>query len=126
MDSMSTMRKRNRRFDKKRARRASTRGAFWKLLVFVGILAFLAMDGYKFVPRLQYWWHNRQIKQGYVAEVQKLHEEQQRLKEERDRLGHNLLTQERLAREMGYIKPGETVYKLVPKPIADAGSGLAD
>ena len=120
------MQKKNRRFDKNRARRARAWGAFWKLLVFAGVLSFLAIDGYKFVPRLQYWWHNREIKQEYVAEVEKLREEQQRLREERDKLGHSLLTQERLAREMGYIKPGETVYKLVPKPNTDDGSGPGD
>ena len=114
------MRKRNRRIDRNRARRARAWGFFWKLLVFVGVLSFLAIDGYKFVPRLQYWWNNREIKQEYVTEVERLRGEQQRLKEEMDKLGHSLLTQERLAREMGYIKPGETVYKLVPKPNTDA------
>ena len=114
------MRKRNRRIDRNRARRARAWGFFWKLLVFVGVLSFLAIDGYKFVPRLQYWWNNREIKREYVTEIERLHVEQQRLKEDMDKLGHSLLTQERLAREMGYIKPGETVYKLVPKPNTDA------
>ena len=120
------MQKKNRRSDRKRASRARVLDAFWKLLVLVGVLSFLAIDGYKFVPRLQYWWHNREIKQEYVTEVEKLRAEQQQLKEEKDKLGHNLLTQERLAREMGYVKPGETVYKLAPRPNADAGSGLGD
>lgn len=105
--------RRTRRIDRDRPRR--TWRVLWKLLVFAGILSFLAADGYKFVPRLQYWWRNRQIKQEYVVEVKRLHQEQQRLRDEVNKLQHNLLTKERLAREMGFIKPGETVYKFVPK-----------
>ena len=82
------------------------------------------MDGYRFVQGLQYWWRNREIKQGYVEEVERLQQEQQRLKEEVYKLKYNPLTQERLAREMGYIKPGETVYKFVPK--SDDGSYLGN
>ncbi len=84
------------------------------LLVCAMILSFLAIDGYKFVPRVQYWWRNREIKQGYVQEVEKLRQEQQRLKDKIDKLEHSPLAQERLAREMGYIRRGETVYKFVP------------
>ena len=120
------MRNKNRRSDKNKAGRASVRGVLWKLLVCVGVLSFLTMDGYKFMPRLQYWWHNREIKQEYVTEVERLRVEQQRLKEEMEKLGHSLLAQERLAREIGYIKPGETVYKLVAKPNTDAVSGQED
>ena len=39
----------------------------------------------------------------------------EQLKEEIYKLKHDLFTQEQLAREMGYIKPGETVYKFAPK-----------
>ena len=86
------------------------------------ILSFLAIDSYKFVPRVRYWWRNREIKQGYVTEVERLRQEQQQLKEEIDKLEHSPLTQERIAREMGYIKPGETVYKFVPKANVGVGS----
>jgi cell division protein FtsB len=109
------MRRRNRRTDGDGEHRGRIWGILWKVLVCAGILSFLAVDGYKFVPRLQYWWRNRQIKQEYVIEVDRLHQEQQQLKEEIYKLEHSLLTQERLAREMGFIKPGETVYKFRAK-----------
>ena len=81
----------------------------------IALVSFLALDGYRFTQVFQYWRRNREIKQGYAREVERLWQERQRLKERAYKLEHNLLTQERLAREMGYIKPGETVYKFVPK-----------
>jgi len=86
-------------------------GTFLILLICTAFLSFLAVDGYRFIKGLQYWQRNREIKQGYVQKVERLQQEQQRLKEEIDKLEHNVLSQERLAREMGYIKPGEIVYK---------------
>ena len=83
-------------------------------LICAMIVSFVAIDGYKFVPRFQYWLRSKEIKQEYVAAVEELRQEQGRLKTEIDKLENNALTQERLAREMGYIKPGETVYKFVP------------
>ena len=126
MDLVSNMPKKNRRNDRNRARRAKVWGVLWKLLVCVGVLSFLAIDGYRAVPRLQYWWHNREIKQEYITEVERLRGKQRRLKEEMNKLEHSPLTQERLAREMGYIKPGETVYKLVPKSYDGAAPELTD
>jgi len=78
------------------------------------IVSFLAIDGYKFVPRFRYWWRNMEIKQEYVMAVEELRQKQRRLKAEIERLENSTLAQERLAREMGYIKPGEIVYKFVP------------
>jgi cell division protein FtsB len=83
-------------------------------LVCAMLVSFLAIDGYKFVPRFQYWLRNREIKQEYVMAVEEVRQEQERLKAEIYKLENNTLTQERLAREMGYIKPGETVYKFAP------------
>ena len=108
------MRKRNRRVDRKKKRHEKMRGILWTLLVCAIVISFLAIDGYKFIPQVRYWWRNREIKHGYVQEVEKLRQEQERLKEEIDKLEHNTLAQERLAREMGYIKPNETVYKFAP------------
>ena len=85
---------------------------FVKLLLLVAFLSFLAMDGYRFIRGFQYWQRNREIKQGYVRDVDRLREEKKQLEEKLQRLEHSLLAQERLAREMGYIKPGETVYKI--------------
>ena len=108
---------RNRRTVRRTTR--NTRGTkrwetFLILLICTAFLSFLAADGYRFIKGLQYWNRNREIKQGYVREVEKLQREQQRLKEEIDNLENNVLTQERLAREIGYIKPGEIVYKFKP------------
>jgi cell division protein FtsB len=108
---------RNRRTGRRTTRntRGTKRwGTFLILLICTAFLCFLAVDSYRFIKGLQYWQRNREIKQGYVQKVERLQQEQQRLKEEIDKLEHNVLSQERLAREMGYIKPGEIVYKFAP------------
>ena len=88
---------------------------FWKLFLCAVFLFFLSIGGYRFTKGFQDWRRNENIKRGYVEEVDRLKTERQRLKREIQNLEHNLLTQERLAREIGYIKPGETVYKFVSK-----------
>lgn len=108
------MSRKNRRVNRNTKRRDKLRGIFLTVLICAMIVSFLAIDGYKFVPRFQYWLRNREIKQEYVMAVEEVRQEQERLKAEIDKLKNNSLTQERLAREMGYIKPGETVYKFVP------------
>ena len=120
------MNEKNRRIDvTNTARSAKTWCALGKLLLCVAFLSLLALDSYRFARGFQYWWRNREIKHGYVEEVERLRQEQQRLKEEIYKLKHSSLTQERLAREMGYIKPGEIVYKFVSKSHGDS-SKLTD
>lgn len=109
-----SMSRKNRRVNRNTQRRDRLRSIFLTVLVCAMIVSFLAIDGYKFVPRFQYWWRNREIKREYVMAVEEVRQEQRRLKAEIDKLENNTLTQERLAREMGYIKPGEIVYKFVP------------
>jgi cell division protein FtsB len=109
------MKKKNRRINGNTTRSARRWRAFGKLLFCVAFLSFLALNGYRFTRGFRYWSRNREIRRGYVQEVERLRQEQERLKEEIYKLKHSLLAQERLAREMGYIKPGEIVYKFVPK-----------
>jgi len=115
------MKKKNRRISKHKEQGARGWHTFGKLLLCIAFLSFLALDGYRFVKGFRYWWRNREIRQGYVEEVEWLRREQKRLKGEIHNLRYSLFAQEELAREMGYIKPGEIVYKFVPKP-HDAGS----
>jgi cell division protein FtsB len=106
------MKKKDRRIGKNSARRTKKWSIFLKLLLFIAFLSFLAIDGYRAVQRFQYWQRNSEIKEGYVQAVDQLRQEQKRLEKEIHDLKSRSLSQERLAREMGYIKPGETVYKL--------------
>lgn len=107
-----TMPKRNRRVSENAIRWKKIWGFLWKFVICAALLSFLAMDGYKSVPRFKYWWRNRAIKQDYLEEIESLRQKRQQLRETKNKLESNLLTQERIAREMGYIKPGETVYKI--------------
>ena len=64
----------------------------------------------------RYWQRNSHLRQEYAAEVERLEEKQAEMKKTIDRLENSALVIERLARQMGYVKPGETVYKLPSQP----------
>ena len=110
------MKKKDRGNNKESKRRAKKWSICWKLLLLIVFLSFLVVDGYRAVERFQYWRRNREIEKGYVQAVERLRQEQQQLEEEIHDLKSRPLVIERLAREMGYIRPGETVYKFPPKP----------
>jgi len=91
------------------------RRILWILLIGIVLLPIMLLESYRFAKSFRYWHHNKELKQNYIQEVSRLRLEQEGLKNEVRRLKYNTLTQERLSREMGYVKPGETVYKFTPK-----------
>jgi len=97
-------------------RRKKKWSILWKVLLCIAFLFFMTMDGYRSIRRFQYWQRNKEIKREYVQAVERLQQEKRQLEKEINDLKNRPLTQERLARKIGYIKPGETVYKFVPKP----------
>jgi cell division protein FtsB len=88
---------------------------FWyvlrTLLICAVITVIISVQIYRFRDALNYWLGNREVKQRCVQEVNVLMQQQESMKNELNKLKYNKLTQERLAREMGYVKPGEVVYK---------------
>lgn len=72
----------------------------------------LLISLYRFVEGFQNWQESRQIKQHYLERLAKLEKERDRLTIRVEKLKTNELTKERLARGLGYIKLGETVYKI--------------
>ncbi len=95
---------------------------FGRLLLGAAFLFLLTIGSFRFVKGFQYWRRNSKIRREYIQEVDRLRQERQRLRDELDKLEHSLLAQERLAREIGYIKPGEIVYKFTQKPDQGAAS----
>lgn len=93
--------------------RSRKRFVLW-LLGGILCFSFLVIGSYRLINGFQYWQNNKQVRDSYIKTIEKLRLEQQILKEELDKIQHNNLTKERLARELGYIKPGETVYKIIP------------
>ena len=79
----------------------------------------LLISLYRFVEGFQNWQEARQIKQQSLYELAALERERDRLKIRVEKLKTDELTKERLARRLSYIKPGETVYKIVPAPESD-------
>ncbi len=83
----------------------------WVLLIFIIIIPIMILQVYRFSSAFQYWRYNKKLKEEYTKEVNKLYLEQVKLKKEIYNLNHNKLVCERLAREIGFIKPGEIVYR---------------
>lgn len=81
------------------------------LLIFT--LPVLIISSYRFVGEYQNWQKARQIKQEYLDELKELELKRDRLKDRVEKLKTDELNQERLVRRFGFIKPGETVYKVV-------------
>jgi len=105
------MDKKDRRSNKSTKYTGRTRRGLWILVICFVLLFFLAMSGHRFLQGIQYWRRNERVKHGYVVELERLKRERERLNEEVHDLKHDPVTQEKLAREMGYIKPGEDVTK---------------
>ena len=76
----------------------------------------LLVSLYRFVEGFQDWQEAREIKRRSLDELAELERERDRLKVRVEKLKTDELTKERLARRLSYIKPGETVYKIVPSP----------
>ena len=74
----------------------------------------LVLGLYRFVEGFIYWNQCRVIHQDYINEINKLKEERDQLQDYVKRLESDEFTQERIARKQGYIKKGETVYRIVP------------
>ena len=81
------------------------------LLIFT--LPVLIISAYRFVGEYQNWQKARQIKREYLIELKELELKRDRLRVRVHKLQSDELYQERLVRKFGFIKPGETVYKVV-------------
>lgn len=110
------MNSRNRRIGGNTNRSVKGWNLFGRLLLGAAFLFLLTIGSFRFVKGFQYWRRNSKIRREYIQEVDRLRQKRQRLKDELYKLEHSLLAQERLAREIGYIKPGEVVYKFAQKP----------
>ena len=116
------MNSRNRRIGGNTNQAARGWNLFGRLLLGAAFLFLLTIGGYRFVRGFQYWRRNSNIRREYIQEVDRLRQQRQHLKDELYKLEYSLLAQERLAREIGYIKPGEVVYKFASKPDQGAAS----
>ena len=110
------MNSRNRRINGNTNQAVKGWNLFGWLLLGAAFLFLLTIGSYRFVRGFQYWRRNLKIRRGYIQEVDRLRQKHQRLRDELYKLEHSLLAQERLAREIGYIRPGEVVYKFAQKP----------
>ncbi|MGB9597071.1 MAG: FtsB family cell division protein [Candidatus Poribacteria bacterium] len=96
-----------------RRKKASVFRILLQLIISIIATMMISFQIYTFGGAVRYWQENREKKQKYIQEINDLEHQQNMLKKEILELKNNKLTQERLAREMGYIKPGEVVYKFI-------------
>jgi cell division protein FtsB len=92
---------------------ASGFSIIWRLLISIIVTIVISVQIYTFGDAFKYWLGNRDIKKKYVQQVSQLEQQHEMMKKEILSLKNNKLAQERLAREMGYIKQGEIVYKFI-------------
>lgn len=86
---------------------------FFQSWLFIITLPVLLISSYRFVKEFQNWQKVRQIKQDYLEDIKELELKRDNLKVKVEKLKSDKLIQERLVRRFGFIKPGETVYKVV-------------
>ncbi len=84
------------------------KNAFW-LFVATSIVLFVFLPSYSRLQDL------RQKNSDYALEIKRLKEENVRFSQERERLIHDPVYLEKIARErMGLVREGEVVYKITP------------
>lgn len=86
---------------------------FLQSWLFIFTFPVLLISSYRFVEEYQNWQKARQVKQEYLDDLRELELKRDRLKVRVQKLKSDELNQERLVRQFGFIKPGETVYKVV-------------
>jgi cell division protein FtsB len=101
------------KFQTPQKQRIKARHVLRTLLICFVIAVIFSVQIYRLGGVFKYWRSNKELKQHYVLEVNELQQKQENMKLELYKLKNNKLTQERLAREMGYARPGEIVYKFV-------------
>lgn len=84
------------------------------LLLFI-ILSVFFYEGYELSKEFRRWHHYRQQVELYKQSIEELKSENELLEETAHKLRNSEFAQEEVAREMGYVKPGETVYRFVHK-----------
>ena len=87
---------------------------FVQITLLLLVIPVLALGLYRFVGGLIYWNQCRTIQQDYINEINKLKAERDKLQDYVKRLESDEFTQEQIARKQGYVKQGETVYRIVP------------
>lgn len=89
------------------------------LLLFI-ILSVICYEGYELSKAFKRWYYYRQQVELCKQSIDDLRSQNELLEKVAHELQHNEFAQEKVAREMGYVKPGETVYRFVNKePEAD-------
>ena len=81
------------------------------LFVFAGLVLLISVV--RLFAELWDWHEAREIRQHSLDELKDLEVERDQLRVEIEKLKTDELAKERLARRLGYVKPGEVIYKIV-------------
>lgn len=82
-------------------------------LVYLFTIFLIALSCYRLIDSFLQWSRIKKIEVSYANELRKLKVERESLKGQTESLKSDRFLQESLAREIGYRKPGETMYIIV-------------
>jgi cell division protein FtsB len=85
-----------------------------KSWLFIFSLVVLGVGLAHLVKGIQGWQEAREKEKQYIADLKQLESKRDELKTQLEKIKTNPLAKERLVRKkLGFVKPGETVYKIV-------------
>jgi len=85
------------------------------IIIYAIITIIVSIQIYRLGDGFRYWWQNKRLKKQYIQEIASLEQKQAEMKRELDSLKYGVFENERLAREIGYVKPGEIVFRFKSK-----------
>jgi len=84
-----------------------------QIILLLLAIPLFALSSFSFIEGFKYWRQSQEIQQSYVDEIKELKAKQDELFDYVKRLKNDDSAMEAIAREQGYIKEGETVYRIV-------------
>ncbi len=84
-----------------------------QIILLLLAIPLFALSSCRFVDGFKYWRQSKKIRRSYIATIKELEAKRDERLDYVERLQNDELTREMVAREQGYIKEGETVYRLV-------------
>ena len=84
-----------------------------QIILFLLAIPLFALSSCRFIDGFKYWRQSKEIRQNYAADIKELEAKRDRLFNYVECLRNDEFAMEAIAREQGYVKEGETVYRII-------------
>jgi len=84
-----------------------------QIILLLLAIPIFALSSCGFIDGFKSWQQSKKIQQSFIAKIKELEAKRDERLDCVERLKNDELTREMAAREQGYIKEGETVYRIV-------------